>query len=94
MNARATSSARASVKPETSSSALRERLGRPGPLCARMSELAQTLDVFVEPRRAALAQHSTQERAEHAHIRPHPLGNLLAGLEPSDEVDRFGLGRR
>ena len=53
---------------------------------------AQALDVLEETRRAALAQHPTEERAEHAHVGAHPLGDLLAGLESSDEVDRFGLG--
>ena len=53
---------------------------------------AQVLDVLEEARRAALAQHPPEQRSEHAHVRAHALGDLLARLESSDEVDGFGLG--
>ena len=53
---------------------------------------AQALHVVEQTGGAALAEHTTEQRAQHPHIRAHPLGDLLACFITSDQVDRFGLG--
>ena len=53
---------------------------------------AQLLDVVVEAGRTALAQHAPEEPAQAADIAAHPLGDLLAGFETSDEIDGLSPG--
>ncbi len=53
---------------------------------------AQALHVVEQTGGAALAEHTTEQRTQHPHIRAHPLGDLLACFITSDQVDRFGLG--
>ncbi len=91
MKARATSSARCDGEGVRDGLRARER-GR-GLVGVRLDRRgAQPLDIVEEPGRSALAQDAAEQRAEHAHVGPHALGDLLAGLESSDEVDRLGLG--
>ena len=54
---------------------------------------AQALDILEQPRRPALAEHFTEERAEQAHIGAHLLGYLLTRFVSADEVDGFGPGQ-
>ncbi len=78
----------------------RERVRDPRGLGERLRRLigvrldrgdAQALDVLEEPLGAALAQHTAEQRPEHPHVGAHLLGDLLARLEPSDDVDRLRL---
>ncbi len=51
----------------------------------------QALDVFEEAVGAGLAEHLTEQGAEHPDIGAHGLGDALARLEASDDTDRLGV---